>query len=43
MMMTTQEKGQIMVNLEKEKQAEAEAEIFHKEGVNQEVKSPRTP
>ncbi len=41
MKMTTQEEGQIMINLEKEKQAEAGAEILHKGGVNQEVESPR--
>ena len=40
MMMTTQEEGEIMINLEKEKQTEAGAGILHHEGVNPEVESP---
>ena len=40
MKMTIQEN---VMNLEEEKQAKLKAEILHKEGVNQEVKSPRTP
>ena len=39
MKMTIQDK---VINLEEEKQAELKAETLHKEGVNQEVKSPRT-
>ena len=41
MMMTAQEEGEIMIKLEKEKQAKAEAGILHQEGVNQEVESQR--
>ena len=40
MMMTTQEEEEIMVNLEKEGQAEAGAEILHQEGADPVVEIP---
>ena len=39
-MMTAQEEEEIMINLEKEKQAEAGAGILHQEGADPEVESP---